>query len=238
MSVPAVESALPPRILIAEDDAAIAESVAYALQAQGFSVDMVGDGEAAANADVDSYDVLILDLMLPKLSGVEVCRRVRERSIVPVVMLTARTAEVDRVLGLEAGADDYVAKPFSMAELVSRVRAILRRRELDRVNGTGATTRKLGGLQIDLGRHEVMVDGERVHLTLSEFKVLALLAETPDNVVSRRELMQHLWSSEHVGDEHACEVHISNLRRKIERDASQPQRLVTVRGLGYKLVAA
>jgi two-component system response regulator RegX3 len=115
--------------------------------------------------------------------------------------------------------------------------AILRRRDLDRATG-GATVRRLGGLQIDLGRHEVSVDGDRVHLTLSEFKVLSLLAEQPERVVSRRELMQHLWASEHVGDEHACEVHISNLRRKIEKDATQPERLVTVRGMGYKLVAA
>jgi two-component system response regulator RegX3 len=152
-------------------------------------------------------------------------------------MLTARDAEIDRVLGLELGADDYVTKPFSSAELLSRVRAILRRRDLDRATG-GATVRRLGGLQIDLGRHEVSVDGDRVHLTLSEFKVLSLLAEQPERVVSRRELMQHLWASEHVGDEHACEVHISNLRRKIEKDATQPERLVTVRGMGYKLVAA
>jgi two-component system response regulator RegX3 len=172
--------------------------------------------------------------MLPGLSGVEVCRALRAESDVPILMLTARDAESDRVLGLELGADDYVTKPFSSAELLSRVRAILRRRELDR----GTTMRKLGGLQIDLGRHEVLVDGERVHLTLSEFKVLSLLAEQPESVVSRRELMQHLWASEHVGDEHACEVHISNLRRKIERDPTQPERLVTVRGEGYKLVAA
>jgi two-component system response regulator RegX3 len=152
-------------------------------------------------------------------------------------MLTARDAELDRVNGLELGADDYVTKPFSSAELLSRVRAILRRRELDRANG-GLPVRRLGGIDIDLGRQEVHVDGERVHLTLSEFKVLALLAERSDNPVSRRELMQHLWASEHVGDEHACEVHISNLRRKIERDPSRPQRLLTVRGLGYKLVAA
>src|SRR5207248_8410830 len=148
-----------------------------------------------------------------------------------ILMLTARDAEIDRVLGLELGADDYVTKPFSTAELMSRVRAILRRRELDRANG-GSTVRHLGGLQIDLSRHEVRVDGERVHLTLSEFKVLALLAEQPDAVVSRKELMQHLWASEHVGDEHACEVHISNLRRKIERDPSHPERLLTVRGSG------
>jgi two-component system response regulator RegX3 len=160
----------------------------------------------------------------------------RAESDVPIVMLTARDAERDRVLGLELGADDYVTKPFSSAELLSRVRAILRRRELDRAVG-GAALRRLGGLQIDLGRQQVTVDGEAVRLTLSEFKVLALLAERPDAVVSRRELMQHLWASEHVGDEHACEVHISNLRRKIERNPSNPQRLLTVRGSGYKLVA-
>jgi two-component system response regulator RegX3 len=175
--------------------------------------------------------------MLPGVSGTDVCRSLRAESDVPIVMLTARDAEIDRVLGLELGADDYVTKPFSTAELLSRVRAILRRRELDRATG-GVTTRKLGGLQIDLSRHEVTVDGDRVHLTLSEFKVLSLLAEQPERVISRRELMQHLWASEHVGDEHACEVHISNLRRKIEKDPTQPERLVTVRGMGYKLVAA
>jgi two-component system response regulator RegX3 len=150
-------------------------------------------------------------------------------------MLTARDAERDRVLGLEIGADDYVTKPFSSAELLSRVRAILRRRELDRANG-GSAVRRLGGLHLDLGHHEVTVDGKPVHLTLSEYKVLALLAERPGRIVSRRELMRHLWASEHVGDEHACEVHISNLRRKIERDPTRPERLVTVRGMGYKLV--
>ena len=126
---------------------------------------------------------------------------------------------------------------MSSAIPTSACRAILRRRELDRAGGA-SIVRRLGGLQIDLGRHEVLVDGERIHLTLSEFKVLSLLAEQPDSVVSRRELMQHLWASEHVGDEHACEVHISNLRRKIERDPTQPERLVTVRGSGYKLVEA
>jgi two-component system response regulator RegX3 len=226
-------------ILVVDDDPGVLDVVAFMLRREGFEVDEEKDGAAALDAARKRpYDIVILDVMLPGMSGTDVCRELRSESDVPILMLTARDAEIDRVLGLELGADDYVTKPFSAAELLSRVRAILRRRELDRVNGTGSTTRKLGGLQIDLGRHEVMVDGERVHLTLSEFKVLALLAETPDSVVSRRELMQHLWSSEHVGDEHACEVHISNLRRKIERDPSQPQRLVTVRGLGYKLVAA
>jgi two-component system response regulator RegX3 len=208
------------------------------LRREGFDVDEERDGTAALEAArTRSYDIVILDIMLPGVSGTDICRELRSESDVPILMLTARDAEIDRVLGLELGADDYVTKPFSTAELLSRVRAILRRRELDRANG-GATLRNLGGLQIDLGRHEVRVDGDRVHLTLSEFKVLALLAEQPDAVVSRKELMQHLWASEHVGDEHACEVHISNLRRKIERDPSQPQRLVTVRGMGYKLVPA
>jgi two-component system, OmpR family, response regulator RegX3 len=222
-------------ILLVDDDAGVRDVVAFTLRREGFDVDEERDGPSALESGRSGrYSLVVLDVMLPGLSGVEVCRALRAESDVPILMLTARDAESDRVLGLELGADDYVTKPFSSAELLSRVRAILRRRELDR----STTTRKLGGLQIDLGRHEVLVDGERVHLTLSEFKVLSLLAAQPEAVVSRRELMQHLWASEHVGDEHACEVHISNLRRKIERDPTQPERLVTVRGEGYKLVAA
>ena len=224
-------------ILLVDDDAGVRDVVAFTLRREGFEVDEERDGPAALESGRSGrYSLVVLDVMLPGLSGVDVCRALRAESDVPILMLTARDAEADRVLGLELGADDYVTKPFSSAELLSRVRAILRRRALDRAGGT--TLRKLGGLQIDLGRHEVLVDGERVHLTLSEFKVLSLLAEQPDAVVSRRELMQHLWSSEHVGDEHACEVHISNLRRKIERDPTQPERLLTVRGSGYKLVPA
>jgi DNA-binding response OmpR family regulator len=225
-------------ILLVDDDPGVLDVVAFMLRREGYDVDEERDGTSALDkAREQPYDIVILDVMLPGLSGTDVCRALRAESDVPIVMLTARDAEIDRVLGLELGADDYVTKPFSTAELLSRVRAILRRRELDRATG-GATVRKLGGLQIDLGRHEVVVDGDRVHLTLSEFKVLSLLAEQPDRIVSRRELMQHLWASEHVGDEHACEVHISNLRRKIEKDPTQPERLVTVRGMGYKLVPA
>jgi two-component system response regulator RegX3 len=226
------------KILLVDDDPGVLDVVAFMLRREGFDVDEERDGTAALESARETpYDIVILDVMLPGLSGTDVCRSLRAESDVPIVMLTARDAEIDRVLGLELGADDYVTKPFSTAELLSRVRAILRRRELDRATG-GVTTRKLGGLQIDLSRHEVTVDGDRVHLTLSEFKVLSLLAEQPERVISRRELMQHLWASEHVGDEHACEVHISNLRRKIEKDPTQPERLVTVRGMGYKLVAA
>jgi two-component system response regulator RegX3 len=222
-------------ILLVDDDAGVRDVVAFTLRREGFDVDEERDGPSALESGRSGrYSLVVLDVMLPGLSGVEVCRALRAESDVPILMLTARDAESDRVLGLELGADDYVTKPFSSAELLSRVRAILRRRELDR----GTTVRKLGGLQIDLGRHELLVDGERVHLTLSEFKVLSLLAAQPESVVSRRDLMQHLWASEHVGDEHACEVHISNLRRKIERDPTQPERLLTVRGSGYKLVEA
>jgi two-component system response regulator RegX3 len=227
-----------PSILVVDDDPGVLDVVAFTLRREGFDVDEEREGPAALEAARSrSYDLVILDVMLPQLSGTDVCRALRAESDVPIVMLTARDAELDRVIGLELGADDYVTKPFSTAELLSRVRAILRRRELDRANGAIAV-RRLGGLQIDLGRQEVLVDGSRVHLTRSEFKVLALLAEQPESVVSRRELMQHLWASEHVGDEHACEVHISNLRRKIEHDPSQPQRLLTVRGMGYKLMPA
>jgi two-component system, OmpR family, response regulator RegX3 len=222
-------------VLLADDDPGVLDVVAFMLRREGFAVDEEKDGTAALEAArARLYDIVILDVMLPGVSGTEVCRELRAESDVPILMLTARDAESDRVLGLELGADDYVTKPFSSAELLSRVRAILRRRELDRAQ-SASTLRKLGGLQIDLGRHEVLVDGDRVHLTLSEFKVLSLLAEQPDNVVSRRELMQHLWASEHVGDEHACEVHISNLRRKIERDPSRPSRVVTIRNVGYAL---
>ena len=223
-------------VLLVDDDPGVLDVVAFTLRREGFDVDEETDGaRALAAARSRDYDIVILDVMLPQVSGTDVCRALRAESDVPIVMLTARDAEVDRVIGLESGADDYVTKPFSMTELLARVRAILRRRELDRANG-GATVRRLGGLYLDLVRHEVTVDGEPVRLTLSEFKVLSLLAERPERVVSRRELMQHLWASEHVGDEHACEVHVSNLRRKIEVDPTRPQRLVTVRGMGYKLI--
>ncbi len=224
------------RVLLVDDDPGVLDVVAFTLRREGFDVDEERDGPRALDAArTHDYDVVILDVMLPQLSGTDVCRALRAESDVPILMLTARDGERDRVLGLDVGADDYVTKPFSSAELVSRVRAILRRRELDRANG-GAAVRRLGGLYLDLVRHEVTVDGDPVRLTLSEFKVLSLLAERPERIVSRRELMRHLWASDHVGDEHACEVHVSNLRRKIERDPTRPQRLVTVRGLGYKLI--
>jgi two-component system response regulator RegX3 len=179
--------------------------------------------------------MLVLDLMLPGVSGIEVCRRLRSESAIPILMLTARDAEVDRVLGLEAGADDYVTKPFSMNELLARVRSILRRRELD--SRALGSVGEAGNLRLDLERYEATVDGEPVQLTPSELKLVALLARELGRVYSRREIMQHLWESEYIGDARAADLHVSNIRRKIERDPERPERLLTVRGAGYKLVA-
>ena len=224
-----------PRVLLVEDEPTLADAVGYALRGDGHEVEAVGDGESALAATAERpFDLLVLDLMLPGVSGIEVCRRLRSESAIPILMLTARDTEVDRVLGLEAGADDYVAKPFSMSELLARVRAILRRRELDAHEAH--PTRDIGGLHLDLERYEATVDGQPVALTQSELKLLALLSRDPGRVYSRREIMQHLWESEYIGDARAADLHISNIRRKIERDSENPERLVTVRGAGYKLV--
>jgi len=224
-----------PRILVVEDEQALADAVGYALRGDGHEVEAVEDGESAISAaTARPFDLLVLDLMLPGVSGIEVCRRLRSESAIPILMLTARDAEVDRVLGLEAGADDYVTKPFSMSELLARVRAILRRRDLD--THEAHPTRDIGGLHLDLERYEATVDGEHVQLTQSELKLLALLSRDPGRVYSRREIMQHLWESDYIGDARAADLHISNIRRKIERDPENPERLQTVRGAGYKLV--
>jgi DNA-binding response OmpR family regulator len=225
------------RVLIADDDPGILDVVSFALESEGYDTVSVDSGEKALEAaQDDSFDVVVLDVMMPGTSGLEVCRRLRATSRVPILMLTAKDAEVDRVVGLELGADDYVTKPFSVPELVSRVRAILRRRDLDRTEGGEGIIRRVGGVRVDLGRHTVTVDDKQVQLTPSEFRLCALLAQEPERVFSRRQIMEYLWDSPYVGDQHACEVHISNLRRKLERDPSKPERIVTVRGVGYKLV--
>jgi two-component system response regulator RegX3 len=224
------------RILVVEDEPAIAEAVSYALADAGFDVDAVGDGtEALDKARRRRYDLMILDLLLPGLHGTEVCRTLRAESDLPIVMLTASDAEGDRVTGLDLGADDYVTKPFSVAELVSRVRALLRRRELDRARRPELL--RVGGLQLDVARHSATLDGRPVHLTRSEFRLVSLLASEPGRVFTREELVRHLWESDFVGDCRAIDVHFSNLRRKLEEDPRHPRRLVTVRGVGYRLVA-
>ena len=222
------------RILVAEDEAAIADALSYALRGEGYDVDAVEDGiQALGRAREQPYDLLVLDLMLPGMPGMEVCRQLRDESSIPILMLTAKDTEVDRVLGLEVGADDYVTKPFSMAEVVARVRALLRRRELDAVGGGAKLA--VGDLVIDLVGHEATVDGRRVQLTRFELKLLALLASDPGRVYSRREIMRNLWDADHVGDERTADLHISNIRHKIERDPANPERLLTIRGAGYKL---
>jgi two-component system response regulator RegX3 len=224
------------RVLVVDDEPAIRDAVEYALRTEGFEVDGAADGEAGLRAALEgSFDIVVLDLMLPRMAGTEVCRRLRAESSVPIIMLTAKGTELDRVLGLEIGADDYLTKPFSMAELIGRIRAILRRRELDRSGATSIV--RAGGLELDPIRHEVKVEGELKRLTPSEFKLLLFLAEEPERVFSRREIMQHLWDSTYVGDQRACDIHISNLRQKIEVDPANPERVVTVRGVGYKLAA-
>ena len=224
------------RVLFVDDEPAIRDAVTFAFRNEGFEIETRADGESGLAVALDEdFDLVILDLMLPGLSGTEVCRRLRAESPVPIVMLTARSAEVDRVMGLEIGADDYLAKPFSMAELVGRVRAIMRRQELER-SGI-SPVRQVGDLELDASRHRVTVGGEAKQLTPSEFRLLLLLARDPGRVYSRREIMEHLWDSTYVGDQRACDIHVSNLRRKLEEDPSSPRRVITVRGVGYKLEA-
>lgn len=222
------------RLLVVDDERDILDPLVYALEREGFVVASAETGDAAlVRARAETFDVVVLDLMLPDMSGIDVCRTLRGESDVPILMLTARDAEVDRVLGLELGADDYVTKPYSTAELVSRIRAIIRRRELDRAATTSVLA--VAGLVIDLDRHEVTVDGRVVQLTPSEFRLLRLLAEEPGRVFSRAQIMEHLWRTPYIGDARACDTHISNIRRKIERDPLHPTRIVTVREVGYRL---
>jgi DNA-binding response OmpR family regulator len=224
------------RILVVEDEPAISEAVSYALRDAGYDVDCADDGnDAIAAARTEPYDLMVLDLLLPGMPGIEVCETLRKESDLPIVMLTARDTELDRVTGLDIGADDYVTKPFSVSELVSRVRALLRRRELDRAGSANVV--KVGGLQLDVSRYSAAIDGAPLRLTTSEFRLVQLLASEPGRVFTRDELIRHLWQSDFVGDRRAIDVHISNLRRKLESDPRRPRRLLTVRGVGYKLVA-
>src|SRR5882672_4982024 len=224
------------RILIADDEPSVRDSVGYALAQEGFEVTAAADGDEASELIGDGipFDLLILDIMMPGPSGLDICRDVRSRSAVPIIVLTAKDAEVDKVVGLEVGADDYVTKPFSVRELLGRVRAQLRRRELDRSTGGDGTAIQSGPVSIDLARHLVTVRGEPINLTRSEFQVLRLLAENPGQVFSRKEIMEELWQTEFRGDVRACDVHISNLRQKVESDPQNPELVLTVRRVGYR----
>jgi two-component system response regulator RegX3 len=224
------------RILIADDEPSVRDSVGYALAQEGFEVTPAVDGDDA-DAKLSNgvpFDLLILDIMMPGPSGLDICREVRSRSAVPIIILTAKDAEVDKVVGLEVGADDYVTKPFSVRELLGRVHAQLRRRELDRSPLAEATKIEAPPVTIDLVRHLVTVRGEQVNLTRSEFQLLRLLAGRPGEVFRRDEIMEELWQTEFRGDVRACDVHISNLRQKVERDPQNPELVLTVRRVGYR----
>ena len=223
------------RVLVIDPDSDTRGVLDAALVAEGLAVDLAADGCTAIDAVRDrAFELVIVDIAAPGLCGVEGCRRIRFESDVPLLILTARDSEADRVLGLEAGADDYLGKPFSLAELISRVRAILRRRQLDR--GPVQARLRVGDLEIDLVRHRVAVAGHLVHLTPTEFRLLVLLAQTPGQTFSAQAILRHLWQTDYVGEASACKAHVFNLRRKIEDDYTAPARLVTVPGVGYALV--
>jgi two-component system response regulator RegX3 len=221
------------RVLVVDDEEAIRDAVAYVLRSDGNDVDVAASGADAVEAvEAGSFDLVVLDVMLPDISGVEVARRVRAESDVPIIMLTARSSETDLVVGFEAGADDYVTKPFSVHELVSRARAILRRRRLDQE--ARSDVRRIGDVELDLLRHEVRVAGRAVRLTPTEYRLLVKLAEA-DRALGRRELLEAAWDTVFVPDPRSCDVHVANLRRKLEDDPANPRRVLTVRGVGYRL---
>jgi len=229
-----------PTILVVEDEENFIEALTLGLKKEGFRVQVARDGaEALLVFDAVRPDLVLLDLMLPKVSGVDVCRELRSRSKVPIIMVTAKGAEVDTVVGLEVGADDYVTKPYRLRELVARMRAVLRRtaeRMPDRVPGTGDEVLASGDLVLDPDRHEVSIRGEALDLPLKEFEVLQLLLERAGRVVTRDQLIDEVWGHDYVGDTKTLDVHIKRLRSRIEVDPSTPQRILTVRGVGYKIV--
>jgi two-component system response regulator RegX3 len=221
-------------LLVIEDEESFSETLAYMLTREGFEVRIAATGPAGLE-DFERHgaDLVLLDLMLPGLPGTEVCRRLRERSDVPVIMLTARDSEVDKVVGLELGADDYITKPFSARELVARIRAVLRRRS-DSVEVIVSGIVEAGPVRLDPDRHVVSVRGDTVTLPLREFELLELLLRNAGRVLTRNQLIDRLWGSDYVGDTKTLDVHVKRLRRRVEENPSRPRHLVTVRGLGYK----
>ncbi|GGI08951.1 response regulator transcription factor [Egicoccus halophilus] len=223
-----------PKLLLVEDEKSIAEGLAITLEAEGFQVAWVKDGLDAVPAwERVRPDLVVLDLMLPGMSGTEICRTIRARSDVPIIMLTAREAEVDRVVGLELGADDYVTKPFSTRELVARIKAVLRRAPLQDVADDEAPV-EAAGVRVDRVRHEVRVDGELVDLPPKEFELLAYLVEHAGRVLTRGQLIDEIWGSDYVGDTKTLDVHIRRLRTRVEKEPEAPSRIQTVRGVGYR----
>ncbi|MEZ5164931.1 MAG: response regulator transcription factor [Acidimicrobiales bacterium] len=225
-------------ILVVEDEEAFIDALTVGLSKEGFRVEVARDGaEGLARFDELQPDLVLLDLMLPRISGIDVCREIRSRSTVPIIMVTARSAEVDTVVGLEVGADDYVTKPYRIRELVARMRAVLRRtaqRDGAAPPDDGAEAIVVGDVSIDPARHEVTVRGQPVQLPLKEFELLELLMANAGLVLSRDTLIERVWGHDYVGDTKTLDVHIKRLRAKLEPEPSNPTRIVTIRGLGYK----
>ncbi|WP_395245951.1 response regulator [Agromyces sp. MMS24-K17] len=224
------------RILLVEDEIALSEPLAFLLEREGYEVEVADDGRAAIEAfDREGADLVLLDLMLPGLPGTEVCREIRQRSSVPIIMLTAKDSEIDIVVGLELGADDYVTKPYSTRELLARIRAVLRRR-VDALDFDDSILEG-GRVRMDVDRHTVEVEGASVSMPLKEFELLELLMRNPGRVLTRGQLIDRVWGSDYFGDTKTLDVHIKRIRSKIELAPSEPVQLVTVRGLGYRFEA-
>ncbi|HEY2725341.1 MAG TPA: response regulator transcription factor [Pseudonocardiaceae bacterium] len=224
------------RVLIVEDEESFADPLAFLLRKEGFAAAVAATGSAALEEfDRNGADIVLLDLMLPGMSGTDVCKQLRARSSVPVIMVTARDSEIDKVVGLELGADDYVTKPYSARELIARIRAVLRRGGEGEVEATlSPAVLEAGPVRMDVERHTVTVAGEEVALPLKEFDLLEYLLRNVGRVLTRGQLIDRVWGADYVGDTKTLDVHVKRLRSKIEPDPSSPQHLVTVRGLGYK----
>jgi two-component system response regulator RegX3 len=221
------------RVLVVEDEESFSDALSYMLRKEGYEITVAPSGTTAlAEFDRSGADLVLLDLMLPGLSGTEVCRQLRQRSNVPVIMLTAKDGEIDKVVGLEIGADDYVTKPFSSRELVARIRAVLRRGS--DVEDVPLATLEAGPVRMDVDRHVVTVDGRPAPMPLKEFDLLEVLMRNAGRVLTRMQLIDRVWGSDYVGDTKTLDVHVKRLRAKVEPDPTNPRHLVTVRGLGYK----
>jgi two-component system response regulator RegX3 len=223
-------------VLVVEDEESFVEALTVGLKREGFRVQVARDGAEALDAfDAVRPDLVLLDVMLPKVSGLDVCREIRRRSSVPIIMVTARGSEIDTVVGLEVGADDYVTKPYRLRELVARMRAVLRRRASEASpDDSTADALEVGDVALDPGRHEVVIRGVPVSLPLKEFELLEILLANAGRVLPRDTLIDRVWGSDYVGDTKTLDVHIKRLRAKVEPDPATPTRIVTIRGLGYK----
>jgi two-component system response regulator RegX3 len=222
-------------VLVVEDEDSFVDALTLGLKREGFRVQVARDGaEALAMFDAVQPDLVLLDVMLPRVSGIDVCRELRTRSRVPIIMVTAKGSEIDTVVGLEVGADDYVTKPYRMRELVARIRAVLRRRPTDSQPVLSGEATEVGDVSLDPSRHEVMIRGVEVSLPLKEFELLGLLLENAGRVLTRETLIDRVWGPDYVGDTKTLDVHIKRLRAKVEPDPASPSRIVTIRGLGYK----